>query len=470
MRHCCFWYRNAFLIFQEDFPRNPSPVYSCPPRPLSLRKQAKTSINFPDDSKSNMVKSDRSSTKQPDDLAAVSIMSSNISSSLDACRLHPNQMEFNKENRILESSILPLGEAGTNTRNIINEIKSLKTSNDVHRSQATRQNHHQSSLQSGSSFPSHLGQSQMTNQAIHIPNYVDHYLHSQSKLSSVEVQPVLQSAGIVPPPLYATAAAFGAPYYPNIQPSNLFTSQFGIGGVTVNASLLPPFFSGYPSYNAIQIPYENSNCSNYNTRSSGVSSRGNVAPGYYGQIGVATQQSFTEPMYMSYFQHPSASACASPGQFDPNAPRGSAIGNSPGFDSQKGSLPIAYSSDQSPQVLRSGAINSPSNRKGGNLNTNIYGNPTNLSLFMQYPTSPLTSPVYPGSPVANSVTSGRKSEGNRSPGSSVRSGGTYPGWQSPRLHDKIDDSKLHSFLEELKSSKSRRYELSDIAGRIVEFR
>lgn len=469
-------YCNAFLIFQEDFSRTPSHVYNYQPSPLSLTEQAKIAdayadgcVNSPDDSKSNMVKSDLSSTKHPDDFAAVSNMSSNISSSLDACRLHPNHMELNKENRMLESSILPLGEAGTNTRNSINEITNFKTSNDVHRSQATRQNHHQSNLQSGSSFPVHHGQSQMTNQAIQIPNYVDHYLHSQSKLSSVEVQPVLQSAGIVPP-LYATAAAFGAPYYPNLQPSNLFTSQFGISGVTVNASLLPPLFSGYPSYNAIQIPYENSNCCSYNTRSSGVSPRGNVVPGYYGQIGVATQQTFTEPMYMSYFQHPSTSAYASPGQFDPTVPRATAIGNSPGFDSQKGSLSIAYSSDQSPQVLRSGAINSPSNRKGGTANTNFYGNPTNLSLFMQYPTSPLTSPVYPGSPVASSVTSGRRSEGNRSPGSSVRSGGTYPGWQSPRLHDKIDDSKLHSFLEELKSSKSRRYELSDICGRIVEFR
>lgn len=416
-----------------------------------------------------MVNSDPLSTKRHDDLAVASIMSSSISSSSNTCRLHPNQMELKKENRILESSIPPLGEAGTSTRKIINDIKSLKISNDVHRSQATRQNHHQSSLQSGSSFPVHLGQSQMTNQAIHSPNYTDHYLHNQSKLSSVESQPVLQSAGIVPP-LYATAAAFGAPYYPNLQPSNLFSPQFGIGGVTVNTSLLLPLFSGYPSYNAIQIPYENSTGSNYNMRTSGISSRGNVVPGYYGQVGVATQHSYTEPMYLSYFQHPSAHTYASPGQLDPTAPRGSAIGNSPGFDPQKGSLPFAYSSEHNPQVIRSGAVNSPSIRKGGTANANFYGNPANLSLFMQYPTSPLTSSVYPGSPVANSVTSGRRNESNRSTGSSVRAGGTFPGWQSPRLHDKIDDSKLHSFLEELKSSKSRRYELSDIAGRIVEFR
>ncbi|KAI0488700.1 hypothetical protein KFK09_028539 [Dendrobium nobile] len=463
-------YKSIEDLIQEDFPRTP-PLYNSQPLSLSLSEQTQTTdanacVNSPDDSMSNMVKSDPSTTKQHDGLAA--IVSSNISSSSDTCRLHPNQMELNKENKILESSIIPLCEAGTSTRNIINDIKSLKISNDAHRSQAIRQNHHQSSLQSGSSFPVHLGQSQMTSQQIHSPNYGDHYLHSHSKLSSMEVQPVLQPAGIVPP-LYATAAAFGAPYYPNLQPSNLFSPQFGIGGVTVNASLLPPFFSGYASYNAIQIPYENSTGSNYNTRPSDVSSRGNVVPGYYGQMGVASQHPYTEPMYVSYLQHPSAHAYASTGQFDPTAPRGSAIGSSPGFDPQKGSLPFAYSSDQSPHVLRSGAVNSPSIRKGGTTNSNFYGNPTNLGLFMQYPTSPLTSPVYPGSPVANSVTSSRRSESNRSSGSSVRGGGAYPGWQSPRLHDKIDDSKLHSFLEELKSTKSRRYELSDIAGRIVEF-
>lgn len=456
-------YNNIVDLIQEDFPRTPSPVYSSQPRRLCLTEQTQTTdacVSSPDDSMSNMVKSDPSSKKRHDDLAAMSIVSSNISSSSDTCRLLPNYIELNKENRIMESSTLPLGEVGTSTRSIINDIKSLKISNDAYRNKATRQNHHQSSLQSGSLFPVHLGQSQMTNQAIHSPTYLDHYLHSQSKLSSVEVQPVLQSAGIVPP-LYATAAAFGAPYYPNLQPSNLFPPQFGIGGVTVNASLLPPFFSGYPSYNAIQVPYENSTGSNYNIRTSGVSPRGNGVPGYYGQIGVATQHSYSEPMYVSYFQHPSANSYASPGQFDPTTPRGSAIGNSPGFDPQKGSSPFTYSSDQSPQVLRSVAVNSPSIRKSGTASTNFYGNPANLSLFMQYPTSPLTSPV--------SVTSGRRTESNRSPGSSVRAGGAYPGWQSPRLHDKIDDSKLHSFLEELKSSKSRRYELSDIAGRIVEF-
>lgn len=468
-------YKSIVDLIQEDFPRTPSPVYNSQARPLSNEVTDQTQINdteacvnFSNDSTNNIFKAEpkalgatdhhstSSSAKANDDLAAVSVCSS-ISLPFDACRLNPNQVETNKEN-----NIHPVFEA--NTRSNRNDMKSLKISNDAHRSTSTRHNHHRSSLQTGSSFPVHLGQTQMTSQAMHHHNFDDHFLHSQSKLPSVEVQPVLQAEGFIPP-LYATAAAYGAPYYPNLQQSNLFPAQFGIGGT---ASLLPSFFSGYPSYNAVPIPFENSTGSNYNVRTSGVSSRGNFSPGYYGQIGVATQHSYSEPMYMSYIQHPTAHAYASPGQLDTTSSRGSAIGSS-GFDSQKWPLQFSYSSDQSSQVLRTGAVNSPSIRKSIATNTDFYGNPPNLGLFMQYPTSPLLSPVYPGSPGSNSGTFSRRSESNKSSASSSRAGGTYSGWQSPRLHDKVDDSKLHSFLEELKSSKSRRYELSDISGRIVDF-
>lgn len=473
-------YKSIVDLIQEDFPRTPSPVYSILPRPLShdVTDQTETTdadacANSSDDTTNNIVNSDLkassadahlstpSSAKPHNGLAAVSVACSSISLSPDTCRLHQNQMRSNKEN-----NIHPVCEAST--RNRRNDIKNLKISNDAHKSQTARQNHHQTSLQSGGSFPIHLGQPQMTNQVMHHPNFAEHILQSQSRLSSVELQPVLQSDGIVPP-LYASAAAFGAQYYPNIQQSNLFSAQFGLGGVAVNASLLPPFFSGYPSYNAIPIPFENSTGSNYNVRTSGVSLRGNFSPGYYGQIGVASQHSYAEPMYMSYFQHPSEHAYTGSGQMGPTNFRGSAIGSSQGSDPHQSSLQYAYSSDQSSQAPRTGTTNSPSGRKGVTINTDCYGNLPSLGLLVQYPTSPLSSPVYPGSPVSNSGASGRRSESIRSPGSSAKAGGTYSGWQSPRVHEKIDDSRLHSFLEELKSNKSRRYELSDIAGRIVDF-
>ncbi|XP_058114281.1 pumilio homolog 6, chloroplastic-like [Magnolia sinica] len=42
--------------------------------------------------------------------------------------------------------------------------------------------------------------------------------------------------------------------------------------------------------------------------------------------------------------------------------------------------------------------------------------------------------------------------------------------QAQRGSEKFDDPNPFSFLEELKSNKACRFELSDIAGRIVEFR
>ncbi|KAL4564388.1 hypothetical protein LXL04_028452 [Taraxacum kok-saghyz] len=70
--------------------------------------------------------------------------------------------------------------------------------------------------------------------------------------------------------------------------------------------------------------------------------------------------------------------------------------------------------------------------------------------FLQFTNSPFGSPGMPGSPVGGGGYSGRRWKGNF--GNQV-----------------VDDSKTYSFLEELKSGKGRRFELSDIFGSIVDF-
>ncbi|PKA67071.1 Pumilio like 5 [Apostasia shenzhenica] len=478
-------------LIQEDFPRTPSPIYSNQVRSLGhgvtaqLDDSDACTKSF-DNSRNNMVNSElKASTtgvdahptipkmhsfgrKSNDDLTSVSTVCSNSSISSDAVSPHLHH-DSSSEHSILEKSILPFSVVDTSINSTGNDMKNLKISNDAHKSQPARQYIQQSSLQArGSSVSMHRGQPHLTNHGLHSSNVVDQFSTGQSKLASVELQPVLQSAGLVPP-LYATAAAYGTQYYPAFQPTNLFSPQYGVGGYAVNASLMPPFLSGYPSYNAIPVPFDNPTSPNYNARTSNVSSIGNITPGYYGQQAVATQPPYPDSLFVSYFQHPSAHAYASAVQFDQTSAKGSAIGSSVGFDPQKGTLPAIYSSDQRPQVLRTGAVSTPGVRKDGHASMNLYGSPLNVSLFMQYPPSPLASPIYPASPVSNTGISGRRSESNRSPGTAARTGGTFSGWQGPRLRDKVDDSKSHSFLEELKSNKSRRYELSDIAGRIVEF-
>ncbi|KAM3742527.1 hypothetical protein ACB098_07G074700 [Castanea mollissima] len=57
----------------------------------------------------------------------------------------------------------------------------------------------------------------------------------------------------------------------------------------------------------------------------------------------------------------------------------------------------------------------------------------------------------------------------RFPQGSVRNARVYSGWQGQRGLYSLEEPKRHSFLEELKSSNARKFELSHIAGRIVEF-
>ncbi|XP_021910705.1 pumilio homolog 6, chloroplastic-like [Carica papaya] len=57
----------------------------------------------------------------------------------------------------------------------------------------------------------------------------------------------------------------------------------------------------------------------------------------------------------------------------------------------------------------------------------------------------------------------------RYPSGTSRYTGLYSGWQGQRGFESFSDPKICNFLEELKSGKGRRFELSDIAGHIVEF-
>jgi len=46
----------------------------------------------------------------------------------------------------------------------------------------------------------------------------------------------------------------------------------------------------------------------------------------------------------------------------------------------------------------------------------------------------------------------------------------YAGWQAQKSSETAEEVRGSSLLEEFKNSKTRRFELSDIAGHVVEFR
>ncbi|XP_077214609.1 pumilio homolog 5-like [Tasmannia lanceolata] len=493
-------------LIQEDFPRTPSPVYnqsrSSSHGATEVASEQDPHVNTSLDSSINVAKIQESNT------ATVGIRSSTPtlgvhviglvsnsdpsagpvpgSSSSDTTESsHPGlQGESISGDAHLDDDVLNSGVSGSDISSIESEMKAFSISNlpntEGRRNQQERQHAQHSNLQRYQLYPQggtisevQGPHSPMISQGMHHSyNGMDHFSYAHPKFSSVEVQPT--------PPLYATAAAYmasGNPFYPNLQPSSVFAPQYSIGGYALNAALMPPFLTGYPSHSAIPMAFDNTAGPGFNAHSAGGPTGGNIAPGsdlqhlynFYGQFGLALQPSFTDPLYMPYFQHPSEDAYNATGQYDPLASSVGFIGNQDTFDPQKGPPLAAYTADQKSQYPRSRALSIPSPRKVGIASPNSYGSPPNLGVLMQYPTSPLASPVLPGSLMSGMSFSGRKIENLRFPVGTNRDVGAYSGWQGQRGTEKFDDSKPYSFLEELKSSKTRRFELSDIAGRIVEF-
>ncbi|CAN6677734.1 unnamed protein product [Malus baccata var. baccata] len=249
---------------------------------------------------------------------------------------------------------------------------------------------------------------------------MDQHLHNTSKFAA-DVQPVLQTSGFTPPP-YAVAAA----YY--------------VGGY-VNPTAFSPYIGGYHPPVAVPMVVDGTVGPSFNARTSGVATASILSPGadmqhsskFYGQLGYPLQSSFSEPMYMQYHQRPSVQSYGVPSQFDPLASRG-------GVDSKKVSTHGTYLNEHKSQHQRIGNMGNLNLQKGRlvTVTSNYFGSAPNVDILMQYPTPPLTSPVSPVPP-------------------------PHRGFET------YDDPKIYNFLEELKSGKGRRFELSDIKGHIVEF-
>lgn len=107
--------------------------------------------------------------------------------------------------------------------------------------------------------------------------------------------------------------------------------------------------------------------------------------------------------------------------------------------------------------------------KSGGLNHGYYGNPA-FGFGMTYPGSPVASPVLPASP-GGPCSPLRLGERSMRFPSGMRNlaGGVMGSWHSG-TGGNMNDSFASSLLEEFKSNKTKSYELSDIAGHVVEFR
>ncbi|XP_016462945.1 pumilio homolog 5 isoform X2 [Nicotiana tabacum] len=294
--------------------------------------------------------------------------------------------------------------------------------------------------------------------------------YGHSWFSSVEVQAVPQGSGLTPP-LYATAAAYmasGNPYYSNLSPPGVYAPHYNVGGYALASPSLPPFVAGYPSHSGPSVHINTGSGRSISGQS--VTSGENIpqigdlqhVTKFYGHHGLMVHPSFPDPFHMQYFHHPVDDSHAAPGRYM-RFPSSALVGLEVDAyaSNMEPNLP-SYIAEQNFNRPPVGSLNLPSPGKVIIPGNSYFGSPSGLGFAQQFPASPLGSPVLPGSPM------GRRSEIKSTPASG-RNIGLCSGWPAQRGSGSFNDSKRHSFLEELKQSNARRIDLPDIAGRVIEF-
>lgn len=179
--------------------------------------------------------------------------------------------------------------------------------------------------------------------------------------------------------------------------------------------------------------------------------------------GNALQSPFVDPMYLQYLRT-SEYATAQHALNDPSADS-RYLGNSYVnlIELQKAYLGTLLSPQKSQYGVPLGGKSSGSNHHG------YYGNPA-FGVGMSYPGSPMASPVLPNSPVGSGSPM-RHNELNMRFATGMRNlaGGVMGPWHLDAGCN-MDESFASSLLEEFKSNKTKSFELSEIAGHVVEFR
>lgn len=455
--------------FQEDFPRTMSPVYS---KSLS---ESPGLVDKPID-----LEVGSSSSHDP---PVTTVEAAKPTVGADSIRV--SSIVDTHAPVASSSSLESTGSIGVNdldVASVASQLKALGVSNLPHSESLSYEEKWKTSYQNN--LMQRPGFQQQNN-ASDIPSansqnvnsvYIgrEQFPFNSSKFSNV--QPLLQSSGFTPP-LYATAAAYmnsANPFYTNMQAPGMYTPQY-VGGYTVNPTAFPPYVTAYPPHGAVPFVVDGATSSSYTPLTPGVSTGGNISHGtemvqankYLGQFGFPVQPSFGDPMYMQYQQQPFVEGYSISGHFDPMTPRASSVNQISPYDSQKRPSTGTYLDDKKLPDQRS-ATNMNS-RRGGLLIPSYFGHMPNMGFLMQYPSSPLPSPVLSGYPEGSPGHLGGNNEIKLSPASG-RNGGIISEWQGQRSFDGGHDPKIVNFLEDLKSGKGRRFELSDIIGHIVEFR
>lgn len=262
----------------------------------------------------------------------------------------------------------------------------------------------------------------------------------------------------------ANGGGLAIPQYQHLDSPNSSFSGYGLSSYPMSPisgqhgnSNLPPLFENAAAASAMGVP-------GMDTRMLGGSNIGAAgAEQSLGRLGNQVPSSALQPPYVDhvYLQYLRTAEYAAQvaALNDPYADRNN-MSNSYVDLLQKAYLGNLLSPQKSQHGVPMGGKTGASSPHG------YYGNPA-FGIGLSYPGSPLASPVIPssgggpGSPMRHGDFNVRYPGGMRSVSGSVI---------GPWHLDNMDSTFASSLLEEFKSNKAKCFELSEIAGHVVEFR
>ncbi|KAG9454619.1 hypothetical protein H6P81_007523 [Aristolochia fimbriata] len=268
----------------------------------------------------------------------------------------------------------------------------------------------------------------------------------------------------------------GSPsHYQNVEPTSPAFANYGLGGYSINPALpsmmasqlgtgnLPPLFEnaaaaasgiGGSTLDSRTLGAGLPSGSNLNGAAADLQNLSRM--GNHGAA--ALQMPLMDPLYLQYLRTAEYAAHVAASFNDPSMDR-NYMGNS--YMDLLGLQKAYLGTLLSPQKSQYGM---PFVGKSTGLNHGYYGNPA-FGLGMSYPGSPVlpASPVGPGSPIRHGERNMRFTSGMRGFG-----GGVMGSWHSD-AGGNLDEGFASSLLEEFKSNKTKCFELSEIAGHVVEF-
>ncbi|KAH6814149.1 pumilio 2 [Perilla frutescens var. frutescens] len=255
----------------------------------------------------------------------------------------------------------------------------------------------------------------------------------------------------------------GISQYQHLDSPNSSFSSYGLSGYPMSpisgqlgGSNLPPLFENAAAASAMGVPGMDSRMlggSNIGAASAeqSLGRLGNQVPGS------ALQAPYVDPLYLQYLRTAEYAAQVA-ALNDPSSDR-NYMGNSYMDMLQKAYIGNLLSPQKSQYGVPLGGKTGASSPHG------YYGNPA-FGIGLSYPGSPLASAVIPNSAGGPGSPMRHGDFNVRFPGALRNVAGSVIG---PWHLDNMDSTFASSLLEEFKSNKARCFELSEIAGHVVEF-